>query len=150
MRQPEFLRALRLILRELAEIIVKTIRAAPVEAGPECRFADGGASAGDHPDVIIRDAADHVCVGFDIAHGGSVVIQLAKSRCWVLDSGDWMGGCPLSSIRHPVSSISLFSSKACSFPGPRPAGGFARGGGDGIARGIAECEQHALCLVRLL
>src|SRR5207342_3051793 len=42
---------------------------AAVEAGPKGGFAHGLAAGGDHFDVVVGDAADHVGVGFEVTHG---------------------------------------------------------------------------------
>lgn len=66
--------ALWFVIRELAEIIVKTVSATAIEAGPEGGFAHRGASCGDHGFIVIGGATDHVGVRLDVAHGreGSV------------------------------------------------------------------------------
>ena len=68
MRQAELRRALRLEVGELAEVIVEALRAAAIEARPERRLTNRGAARRGHRDVIVRDAADHVSVRFDVAH----------------------------------------------------------------------------------
>src|SRR5262249_25499346 len=69
MRQTEFGGALRFVIGELAEVIVEAFRPAAIVARPKGGFADGLAAGGDHRLVIVSHAADHVSVGFDIAHG---------------------------------------------------------------------------------
>jgi hypothetical protein len=59
-----------LVFGELQEIVVKTVGVFPVVAGPEGGFADSGAAGGDHGSIVIGGAANHVSVGFDVAHGG--------------------------------------------------------------------------------
>src|SRR5436309_2191972 len=71
MRQAEFSRALGLVIRKLAEIIIKPLWPTAIVTGPECRLADRAASRGDHRLVVIRHAADHVSVWLDVAHGQS-------------------------------------------------------------------------------
>ena len=71
MRQPELRRALRLVVGELAKVIVKALHAAAIEARPKRRLAHRAAARGDHRLVVVRDAADHVAVRFDVAHGGT-------------------------------------------------------------------------------
>jgi len=60
--------ALRLVFGELPEIVLKPGRRPAVEARPERRLANGPASRQRHVRVIVGDAADHVGVGFEIAH----------------------------------------------------------------------------------
>ena len=72
MRQAEFGGALRLVLGQLAKIIVKAGGRTAVEARPERRFANRLATGDGHALVIVRDAADHVGVRFDVAHRDSV------------------------------------------------------------------------------
>ncbi len=50
------------------EIIVKAGGRTAVEARPERRFANRLAAGERHAFVIVRRAADHVGVGFDVAH----------------------------------------------------------------------------------
>ena len=69
MFQAELRGALRLVLGELAEIIVKAVGGTAVKARPKRRFADRLATGQRHALVIVRDAADHVGMGFDVAHG---------------------------------------------------------------------------------
>ena len=59
----------RLVFGELAEVVAEAVHRRAVVAGPEGGFAYGGAAGGDHVEVVIRGAADHVAVGFDVAHG---------------------------------------------------------------------------------
>ena len=54
---------------ELTEIVAEAVDRGAVESGPERGLADGGTAGGDHVDVVVRRAADHVAVGFDVAHG---------------------------------------------------------------------------------
>jgi hypothetical protein len=68
MREKELGGALRLVIRELAKVIVKTLRPAAVVSGPKGRLANGAAAGGDHRLVVVRHPADHVSVGFDVAH----------------------------------------------------------------------------------
>jgi hypothetical protein len=68
MLQTEFSGALWFVFGELAEVIVEAISAASVEAGPKSGFANGFAAGGGHGLVIVGSAADHVAVGFDVAH----------------------------------------------------------------------------------
>src|ERR1051326_7409844 len=68
MRQTEFRRALGLMLRKLAKVIVKAIRRAAIESRPERRFANRLATRDRHSHIIIRDPADHVRVRFDVFH----------------------------------------------------------------------------------
>ena len=68
MRQAVFRCPLWFVLRNLAEVVVKTLRGTAVKAGPESRFSDGGAAGGSHVTVIVRDPADHVGVRFNEAH----------------------------------------------------------------------------------
>ena len=68
MLEAEFGGALGFVFGELEEVIVEAIRAAAVEAGPESRFANGFATGDGHGLVIVGGAADHVAVGFDVAH----------------------------------------------------------------------------------
>ena len=69
MREAVLGRALRLVLRELAEVIIETVRCLAVEARPEGRFADGRATRQGHRLVVVGGAAHHVAVRFDITHG---------------------------------------------------------------------------------
>ena len=69
MFQAELGRALRLVLGELAKIIVKAVGGTAVKAGPERRFANGFATGDGHAFVIVRDAADHVGMRLDVSHG---------------------------------------------------------------------------------
>src|SRR6266849_5214737 len=87
MRQTEFGRALRLVLGELREIIEKAGRRTTVEAGPEGRFADGGASGGDHVAVIVGDAADHVGMRLDVTHGNQCLPGQAPQAALVVAAG---------------------------------------------------------------
>ena len=66
----EFRGALWLVVGELAKVIVETVDAAAVVAGPEGGFANAGAAGGDHVDVIVSHATDHVAVRLDVAHVG--------------------------------------------------------------------------------
>jgi hypothetical protein len=69
--EAEFCGALWFVLGELGEVIMEPVDGAAVEAGPERGFADGLAAGGDHFEVVVGGAADHVGVGFDVVHGGS-------------------------------------------------------------------------------
>ena len=68
MRQPKLRRALRLVVGELAEVVVEAVDGRAVEARPEGRLAHGGAPGGDHVLIVVSRAADHVAVRFDVAH----------------------------------------------------------------------------------
>ena len=68
MRQAEFGGALRFVVGELAKVVVEALGGAAVEAGPEGGFADGAATGGDHGGVVVGGAANHVGVGFNVAH----------------------------------------------------------------------------------
>ena len=69
MRQAVLGGALGLMLRQLAEVVVEAIGRLAVEARPESWLADRRAAREDHRLVVIRGAAHHVAVWFDIAHG---------------------------------------------------------------------------------
>jgi hypothetical protein len=69
--------ALRLILGDLAEVVVEAVGAGTVKACPEGGFADGLTTGDGHALVVVRGAADHVAVGFDVVHpGGSSKFQV--------------------------------------------------------------------------
>ena len=70
MRQAELGGAFGFVLGELAEVVAKAGGGTAVEARPEGRFANGLAAGHGQREVIVRDAADHVGVGFDEAHQG--------------------------------------------------------------------------------
>ena len=72
MRQTEFGSAFRLVLGELAKVIVKAVDGTAVEPGPEGRFANRQASRRGDFHVVIGDAADHVGVRFDVFHAWGV------------------------------------------------------------------------------
>jgi len=59
----------RLVIGQLAEVIVKALRAAPVKPGPKSRLANRNAPGHHHRQVIIRDPAHHVRVRLYVAHG---------------------------------------------------------------------------------
>ncbi len=84
MREPELGGAFGFVVGELAEIVAETFDAASVEAGPEGGFANGGASGGDHGFVVVRGAADHVGVGFDVTHGSLVGWSRERAK-WGMD-----------------------------------------------------------------
>ncbi len=66
--EAEFGGAFRFVVGELGKVIEETVGGFPVVTGPESGFANGGATGGDHGEVIVGRAADHVAVWFDIAH----------------------------------------------------------------------------------
>src|SRR5690606_34916520 len=57
-----------LVFSKLGEIIVKALRGTPVVSSPKGRFANCRAACRYHCKIVIRRAADHVAVWFDIAH----------------------------------------------------------------------------------
>src|SRR6185312_1482665 len=69
MFQAKFRGAFWFMFGELRKVIVKALDCAAVEACPECRFANRFASGQRHTFVIIRRAADHVSMWFDVSHG---------------------------------------------------------------------------------
>src|SRR6266849_2579073 len=77
MRQPKLGRALRLVLRKLAE---KTVNGAAIKTRPESRFAHCLAAGHGHGLIIIRHPADHVGMWFDVAHFGDGGLNYACSR----------------------------------------------------------------------
>src|SRR5665213_394969 len=74
--------ALRLEIGELAEIIIKTGHATAVEGRPERRFADGRAAGERHAFIIVRRAADHMGVGFDVFHNESANFANWRELTW--------------------------------------------------------------------
>ena len=68
MRQSELRGAIRLMLGQLAEVIVEAVGGRTVKAGPERRLANSLATGGDHGPIIVGRPADHVSVGFDVSH----------------------------------------------------------------------------------
>ena len=69
MRETILRGALGLVLRQLTEVIVETVRGLAVEARPEGRLADGRATGQGHRLVVVGGTAHHVAVRFDITHG---------------------------------------------------------------------------------
>ena len=119
-------RASGFVFGELQEVVVEAIGGSAVITGPEGGLRYGGTAAGRHGDIVVRGAADHVCVGFDVSHGR-----------WRLDIWDWILKAQSGSVIHDLRST-IFS-----WPGT--AGTLCGGGGDGVVGGIAEDKQHALC-----
>jgi hypothetical protein len=74
------------VICELAKIIVKAVYTAAIEACPECRLANCLTSGEREFFIIIRRAADHVRVGFDVFHRGG------KSEVWPGCAGGTLGG----------------------------------------------------------
>src|SRR5687768_15153383 len=70
MLEPEFGRALGLMLGELGEIIMETLRGAAIEPRPKSGFTNSHATRGCHVDIIIGRAADHMSMRLDVAHAG--------------------------------------------------------------------------------
>src|SRR5215469_1889378 len=68
MRQTELGGAFWLVLGELAKIVAKAVNRTAIKSRPERWFANRGTAGQCHVDVIIRDAADHVGMRFDVAH----------------------------------------------------------------------------------
>ena len=68
MRQAELRGALRLVLGELAEIIVESRAPNCGRSPPRTPVRKPPAQPAVAMRVIVRDAADHVGVGFDVAH----------------------------------------------------------------------------------
>src|SRR5437016_7662156 len=68
MGQTKFGSSLRLMLGELTEIIIEAGGGTAVEPGPERLLANGLAPGELELKIIIRHAADHVGVGFDVVH----------------------------------------------------------------------------------
>src|ERR1700722_16872833 len=81
MSQAELGGAFRLVLGQLGKIIKKSRRAATVEARPERRLANRLAARQRHALVIVRDAADHVGVRFDVVHNYELEIFLRFNSC---------------------------------------------------------------------
>src|SRR5262250_2859708 len=89
MSQAKFRRALGLVLRQLTEIIVKSVHRATIESRPECRFADRLAAGRSHPGVIIRHTADHMRMGLDVPHSFLNPSSRRRKRPWSLLS-EWV------------------------------------------------------------
>jgi hypothetical protein len=86
MFQAELRRALRLVLGELAEIIVKAVHGTAIKTRPERRFADGFAAGERHALVIIRRAADHVGVRFNVTHNHSAADFPSRKQIIIFSS----------------------------------------------------------------
>ena len=69
MRKAELCRPLWLMLGQLTKIIMKSIDGTAIESRPKRGLAHRLAACGGDFDVVIRDAADHVGVRFDVSHG---------------------------------------------------------------------------------
>lgn len=86
-REMKFFRPFWFMLGQLGKIIVKTLRGSPIKSGPECRFTNSAAAGQGHGLIIVGRPADHVTVGFNIAHGiGFRIEQEGGHRppiwCW--------------------------------------------------------------------
>ena len=71
MRQPKHRGTTRLVLGQLAKVIVKSLCRAAIEACPKRRLTHRLTACHDHRLIIIRRPADHVAVRFDISHRGN-------------------------------------------------------------------------------
>ncbi len=119
MGKAEFGCALWLIVGQLAEVVAEAFDAAAVEAGPESGLAYCSASGGDHGFIVVRGAADHVGVWFDVTHrvGGEGTLERGLA-----DFGE---------------------------TGPCSARTFGSCGGEGVGGGVAKSHEDAFCAVGL-
>src|SRR5690606_3676664 len=108
--------ALRLVLRELPEVIEEPLGRAAVVAGPEGGLRDGGAPALGHALVVVGGARHHVDVGVDVPHapplsfapfGHTPIAPLTPA----FSVGSGVGSLMISSARRARSGLPSVSTR---------------------------------------